>query len=80
VIRAAALIVGVVLAAGVLWLAGEQHRKNCIADGRVSCSVVPWDAGEVEEAPKLTQRGCALLRREALLSEYEVEIPPECRR
>src|SRR4051812_21198992 len=33
-LRLTALLVGVVLAVSVLWLAGEQHRKNCIAEAR----------------------------------------------
>jgi hypothetical protein len=41
-----ALIVGLAIAASLAWLAGEQHRENCIRDGKRSCSVLPWDSGE----------------------------------
>lgn len=34
------------LTAAVLWLAGEQHRENCIRQDRTSCSVLPWDSGK----------------------------------
>ena len=33
-------------AGSVLWLAGEEHRKNCQTAGRTECSVLPWDAGK----------------------------------
>jgi hypothetical protein len=48
--RLAALLVAVVLSAGVLWLAGEQHRKNCISSGHSGCSVLPWDNGNPPQA------------------------------
>ena len=48
----AALIVALVLAGGVLWLAGEQHRGNCQRDGKVACSVLPWESGESPKPPK----------------------------
>jgi hypothetical protein len=74
VLRVAALVVGVALAVGILWLAGEQHRENCIRDDRVSCSVLPWDNGE---QPRLSERACrALLRAGA----EPLTLPPECRR
>jgi hypothetical protein len=42
-------ILGVVLAIGlilaVLWFAGEQHRENCIHEGRSGCSILPWENG-----------------------------------
>jgi hypothetical protein len=44
--RLATLLVAAVLAAGVLWLAGEEHRRNCVSSGRTSCSVLPWDNGQ----------------------------------
>ena len=45
-----AALLGVVAVCAVLWLAGEQHRENCIRDGRVACSVLPWEDGR--PAPK----------------------------
>lgn len=30
----------------VLWLAGEEHRSNCIAADRIDCSVLPWEQGD----------------------------------
>jgi hypothetical protein len=45
-VRLATLLVAAVLAAGVIWLAGEEHRKNCQDAGRTACSILPWDAGE----------------------------------
>lgn len=35
----------VVIAVGLFWLAGEQHRKNCIAEGKGGCSALPWVNG-----------------------------------
>jgi O-methyltransferase involved in polyketide biosynthesis len=29
----------------LLWLAGEQHRANCLIADRVACSVLPWQEG-----------------------------------
>jgi hypothetical protein len=84
--KVAALLVAVVLAGGVLWLAGEEHRRNCIASGRVECSVLPWDAGErPSESSRrgtLTEQGCQQLLIDnalALTEEEQQEIPPECR-
>jgi hypothetical protein len=36
------------LVAGVAWNAGEMHRRNCQAAGRVACSVLPWQAGHAK--------------------------------
>jgi hypothetical protein len=44
-VKFAGLLVAHVVAVGVLWLAGEQHRKNCQDAGRSSCSALPWDSG-----------------------------------
>jgi hypothetical protein len=33
------------IAAPVAWLAGEEHRENCLSQQRTSCSVLPWDSG-----------------------------------
>jgi hypothetical protein len=68
--RLTALLVAAVLAAGVLWLAGEQHRKNCISSGHSGCSVPPWNSGEraardvpEQGAPekRMTRDACELL-------------------
>jgi hypothetical protein len=45
-VKWAALAVAIVGVLAVLWLAGEQHRKNCEDAGKVSCSVLPWDNGK----------------------------------
>lgn len=37
--------VALVVAAPVAWLAGEEHRENCLRTDRSSCSVLPWDSG-----------------------------------
>jgi hypothetical protein len=87
-LRVASLLVAVVLTAGVLWLAGEEHRRNCLASGHTSCSVVPWDNGRSVEQPisqrrgRLTPTGCELLEglNDQAVSEDEVKpLPPECR-
>jgi hypothetical protein len=78
-VRLAALLVAAVLAVGVLWLAGEQHRENCIRSGQSSCSVLPWDNGErpsVEAPTRLSRQDCLLLQRAALLAGEEL---PDCR-
>lgn len=83
--RAASLFVAIVLAAGVLWLAGEEHRKNCLSSGRNSCSVLPWDGGSTPAAGKpdtLTPRGCLTLtlRNAGAESTSQMRpVPPECR-
>jgi hypothetical protein len=77
-VRVAALIIGVVLALSVLWLAGEQHRETCIRSGQSSCSVLSWDNGErpsvVVPAGPLGRQQCLLDRRAALLAG---EQPPD---
>jgi hypothetical protein len=62
------LIVLAVLAAGVLWLAGEKHRENCFASGKKQCSVLPWASGESPANPmhSYTRRECLLLKAEEL--------------
>jgi hypothetical protein len=83
--RVAILLVTAVLAVGVLWLAGEEHRRNCIASGNSECSVLPWDNGQApsvsESGGRLTPRGCQQLRRDNLLALTEGQktpLPPEC--
>jgi hypothetical protein len=83
-VKLVALLVGAVLAFGVVWLAGEQHRENCIRSGKAGCSVLPWDAGtsaRQASSGKLTREGCVMLRlaNEQALTEDDVQpIPPEC--
>jgi hypothetical protein len=45
--RGSLLVVVAALAVGtpLAWLAGEQHRENCISQHRTSCSVLPWESG-----------------------------------
>ena len=77
--RLAALLVGSVLALSALWLAGEQHRANCINSGRSGCSVLPWDNGErpsVDAPSRLSRQECLLLQRAAILAGEEL---PDCR-
>lgn len=55
-----AVACAVIVAVPLAWAAGEQHRGNCERASRVSCSVLPWDAGK--ERP-LTHRELMLERR-----------------
>jgi hypothetical protein len=81
-VRVVVASVLVVLAAGVLWLAGEEHRRNCIASGHATCSVLPWVSGERVARGRLDARGCEQVR---LINAYDgrdgdtVPTPPECR-
>jgi hypothetical protein len=43
--RIFAATAAVVVALPLAWLAGEQHRSNCIEQGRTGCSVLPWTGG-----------------------------------
>lgn len=43
--RPLAATAAVIVALPLAWLAGEQHRSNCIAEGRAGCSVLPWSGG-----------------------------------
>jgi hypothetical protein len=81
-LRIALVTVLAVLAASLIWLAGEQHRKNCLSTGRVGCSVLPWDSGDRPMSGPLDTYGCEQL---VLLHVYDGvengpdETPPECR-
>jgi hypothetical protein len=86
--KVAALLVAGVLAIGVVWLAGEQHRENCLSSGKTGCSVLPWVAGNaaseevVRPTGKLTPRGCiqlALRNAGATTTDQIQPRPPECR-
>jgi hypothetical protein len=50
-LKTIATIVAVVAIGGsIVWLAGEQHRENCIREGKQACSVLPWNAGKTPPA------------------------------
>jgi hypothetical protein len=49
-------IIGVALIASIVWLAGEQHRENCIRANRSECSVLPWNAGKVVRKPSWVEQ------------------------
>jgi hypothetical protein len=80
--RVALVAVLDLLTASALWLAGEQHRKNCLSSGRAGCSVLPWDSGDRAQSGPPDARGCEQVD---LINEYDgvqgdtVEVPPECR-
>lgn len=38
--------IALIAAVAVLWLAGEQHRENCVRDDRTGCTVLPWSGEE----------------------------------
>jgi hypothetical protein len=80
--KLAALLIAATLALGMLWLAGEQHRENCIRSGQSSCSVLPWDNGEPPSAERddrpLTQQECQDLRIDNALSGSPGDLPREC--
>ncbi|MBJ7331302.1 MAG: hypothetical protein JHC95_15520 [Solirubrobacteraceae bacterium] len=59
-------VMGVLLVAavaGATWLAGEKHREDCERDGKVSCSVLPWDSGTTPTRAEREQRAAELLRQ-----------------
>lgn len=74
--RLAALLVGLLLAGGVLWLAGERHRESCERAGRIGCSVLPWDNGE---RAKLTEIQCVRVAVAIDQGSRSGPLPPECR-
>ncbi len=49
--KLAALIAAFALVVAILWLAGEQHRENCIREGKRDCSVLPWESGKAKPRP-----------------------------
>ena len=53
--RSAPVVVGLLIVVGLLWIGGELHRSNCIRQGRVACSVLPWDQGTTK-ARQIRQR------------------------
>ncbi|HUR86959.1 MAG TPA: hypothetical protein VMY78_16620 [Solirubrobacteraceae bacterium] len=81
--RVAAIVAAIIIALPLAWLAGEQHRENCIRLDRTGCSVLPWDAGESprETALPLTpaqQRRAEFLQRRAerIRAEHERRAKP----
>jgi hypothetical protein len=86
--RLALIVVVCVLAVGVVWLAGEQHKRNCISTGK-TCSALPWDAGTTPQSAAtptattatLTAQGClelALDNAQATTTDQIKPVPPEC--
>ena len=53
--RSSPVVVGLLIVVGLLWIGGELHRSNCIRQGRVACSVLPWDQGTTK-ARQIRQR------------------------
>ena len=49
-------LIGLLIATAIAWDAGEQHRSNCIREGRTSCSVLPWDNGNAKPAQRRPRR------------------------
>ena len=43
--------IALVVAVALLWIAGESHRENCIQEGRIGCSVMPWEDGDYASEP-----------------------------
>ena len=54
--RSAPVVVGLLILVGLLWIGGELHRSNCIRQGRVACSVLPWDNGNAKPAQRRPRR------------------------
>jgi hypothetical protein len=54
-VRSTPVVVGLLIVVGLLWIGGELHRSNCIRQGRVACSVLPWDQGTTK-ARQIQQR------------------------
>lgn len=83
--RIALVAVTAMLAAGVFWNAGEQHRSNCLVAGKTGCSVLPWEAGakpSLKPRVKLTLEACLRLRVQKKVQAASGEgmdpLPPEC--
>lgn len=55
--KALAVLAALLLTGSVLWLAGEQHRENCIRQNRYECTVLPWDNGRPHTPPRHTSPG-----------------------
>lgn len=48
--KRAAITIALIVATPFTWIAGEQHRENCVRHGNVSCSMLPWDNGSTPKA------------------------------
>ena len=46
-----ALVLAILAVAALIWIAGEQHRENCISQNRADCSVLPWENGKQPRSP-----------------------------
>jgi len=81
--KLAALVVGArSWRSAVVWLAGEQHRENCIRSGKARCSVLLWESGAAAGSARLTPESCEQLklRNEAASTVDDLEpLPRECR-
>lgn len=40
-----------VIAAGVLWVGGEEHLQSCLAAKKTRCSRLPWKSGDGHRVP-----------------------------
>jgi hypothetical protein len=56
-LKLAAVVVGLAIAAALAWNAGEMHRENCIHSGHVKCSVLPWENGKPKHKPSFKDLG-----------------------
>ena len=48
--KIAALVVAVLLVVSVAWMAGESHKRTCVAEHRAGCSVLPWVDGHAHHS------------------------------
>ncbi len=51
------VIIIAVICVVVLWRVGEKHKTDCIAAGRVGCTVLPWSGQIPGTGPSSTQSG-----------------------
>ena len=68
------VVAALIVAVPVAWLAGEQHRANCMRAGRSGCSVLPWDRGTTASAPvdpALQREAEAILREQREAADRE---------
>lgn len=45
------LALGIIAVCLLAWIASEHHRQSCIREGRIECSVLPWDNGKMKPSP-----------------------------
>lgn len=67
--RISLALIGVTVLVALLWIGGEQHRGNCIDQGRASCSILPWGSGH--SAPQQTLTPQELREAERLLRQQQ---------